>query len=58
VVKEIVTLHGGEVHVMSTEGQGSTFSICLPLIGHEHMQSHADAHEAVQEDGHGYSGDR
>jgi signal transduction histidine kinase len=58
VVKEIVTLHGGEVHVASTEGQGSTFTICLPLIVHQQMQSHADAHEAVQEDGHGYSGDR
>ena len=31
VVKEIVTLHGGEVHVTSTEGQGSTFTIGLPL---------------------------
>jgi PAS domain S-box-containing protein/excisionase family DNA binding protein len=31
VVKEIVTLHGGKVAVMSQEGEGSTFSICLPL---------------------------
>jgi signal transduction histidine kinase len=33
VVKEIVTLHGGEVAVESAEGQGSTFTISLPLLG-------------------------
>ncbi len=31
VVKEIITLHGGEVQVESTEGAGSTFTVCLPL---------------------------
>jgi PAS domain S-box-containing protein len=31
VVKEIMTLHGGTVDVQSTEGAGSTFTICLPL---------------------------
>jgi len=31
VVKEIVTLHGGEVVVESNEGQGSTFMVCFPL---------------------------
>jgi PAS domain S-box-containing protein len=31
VVKEIVTLHGGSVSVESVEGQGSCFTICLPL---------------------------
>jgi PAS domain S-box-containing protein len=33
VVKEIVSLHGGEIGVSSREGQGSTFTIRLPLAG-------------------------
>jgi signal transduction histidine kinase len=32
VVKEIVELHGGTVEVASQEHQGSTFTICLPLL--------------------------
>ncbi|GAB4217103.1 MAG: hypothetical protein OHK0022_59000 [Roseiflexaceae bacterium] len=31
VVKEIVTLHGGTISVSSNEGEGSTFTIELPL---------------------------
>ena len=31
VVKEIVALHGGAVDVASVEGQGSTFTVTLPL---------------------------
>jgi len=30
VVNEIVTLHGGTITVESTEGEGSTFTMCLP----------------------------
>ncbi len=32
VVREIVTLHDGNIFVESTEGQGSSFMVALPLI--------------------------
>ena len=31
VVKEIVALHDGEITVVSREGEGSTFTVSLPL---------------------------
>ncbi len=31
VVKEIITRHGGTIDVRSIEGEGSTFTFCLPL---------------------------
>ncbi|NTU80067.1 MAG: hypothetical protein HGA45_11790 [Chloroflexales bacterium] len=31
VVKAIIERHGGTIRVSSTEGQGSTFRVCLPL---------------------------
>src|SRR4029078_3233433 len=32
VVKEIVTVHDGEITLQSREGEGSTFTISLPLF--------------------------
>lgn len=32
VVREIVTLHGGNVDVTSSEGEGSVFTVSLPLL--------------------------
>jgi signal transduction histidine kinase len=32
VVKEIVTRHKGTINVASVEGEGTTFTICLPLL--------------------------
>jgi PAS domain S-box-containing protein len=34
VVKEIVSHHGGRIEVASVEGQGSTFTVWLPVLGH------------------------
>lgn len=31
IVRHVAAYHGGEVTVISTEGEGSTFTICLPL---------------------------
>jgi PAS domain S-box-containing protein len=32
MVKELVRLHGGTIHVQSTEGTGSIFTVTLPLV--------------------------
>lgn len=32
IVRELVTAHGGTIEVLSSEGQGSTFTIRLPLL--------------------------
>jgi len=33
IVKHIVELHGGKVTVRSEQGQGSTFTVYLPIRG-------------------------
>jgi signal transduction histidine kinase len=43
VVKEIMLLHGGEVEVASTEGEGSSFTICLPRLEGELVAVQASA---------------
>lgn len=35
IVKDVVDAHGGTITVESTEGQGTTFKICLPKEGPE-----------------------
>jgi signal transduction histidine kinase len=36
IVKAIVEAHGGVIDVQSTVGRGSTFTICMPVVGEEH----------------------
>jgi signal transduction histidine kinase len=43
LTKRLVALHGGEVHVASRLGHGSTFSVRLPLRAREATPSHAAA---------------
>ena len=35
IVRHVAAYHGGEVSVESTEGEGSTFTICLPIAREE-----------------------
>jgi signal transduction histidine kinase len=32
IVKEIVIRHGGTIEVESREGEGTTFTVCLPMV--------------------------
>jgi signal transduction histidine kinase len=49
VVKEIVRLHGGDIEVTSAEGEGSTFTICLPQ--YEAADQTSSASVALQRNG-------
>lgn len=40
IVKHVAATHGGDVHVWSVEGQGSTFTLTLPRT---HLQTEAEA---------------
>jgi two-component system sensor histidine kinase SenX3 len=50
IVRHVAQLHGGEVTVTSTEGEGSTFRLMLPLAGSSSAPSDANGgHAAVPE---------
>jgi PAS domain S-box-containing protein len=40
LVQELIQLHGGTIAASSTEGEGTTFTICLPF-GHAHLPADA-----------------
>lgn len=46
LVKELIALHHGHIEVQSTYGEGTTFSISLP-IGHHHLPSQQIIDQAV-----------
>ncbi|MGN6797697.1 MAG: ATP-binding protein [Gaiellaceae bacterium] len=46
LVRELVELHGGTVRVDSTLGEGTTFTIAMPL-GHRHLPPQRVSHELV-----------
>jgi len=37
IVRHVAAYHGGEVSVESVEGEGSTFTLCLPLVNEEKL---------------------
>ncbi|MGH3500824.1 MAG: sensor histidine kinase [Nocardioidaceae bacterium] len=39
IVKHVVAIHGGEVAVSSVEGEGSTFTVSLPLVTDERHET-------------------
>jgi two-component system sensor histidine kinase SenX3 len=47
IVKHVAATHGGEVRVWSVEGQGSTFTLCLPLDRTTHEDAAAPGTPSV-----------
>ena len=45
IVKHVLSNHGGEVTVWSKEGQGSTFTVRIPLVEEEDIQDQLNAPE-------------
>jgi signal transduction histidine kinase len=39
IVRHVVQAHGGEVSVTSTEGEGSTFTVSLPVEGRARLEA-------------------
>jgi len=50
IVRHVAQLHGGEVTVTSTEGEGSTFRLVLPLAGPLAAPAHADGGDTAAPD--------
>jgi two-component system sensor histidine kinase SenX3 len=47
IVRHVAQLHGGEVTITSTEGEGSTFRLMLPLAGPSSAPSEANGGDAA-----------
>ena len=52
IVKHVMQQHGGRVDIWSEEGQGSTFTLCIPLMseqggGKQGQEDHADGAEGA-----------
>lgn len=58
IVKHVAATHGGEVRVWSVEGQGSTFTLCMPLDQSAAEQTISDISNGVTDHGQDHSTSR